>query len=316
MTTNPTAARQPLFRPGGDLYAALPLDLFYGLDADLKASALEVMGVLVDKHRAGDLDEMLTDNDIAELIHRSVSFVQKGLHTLHNGVADVLDAIIIRTRARGRRTIQFVRGLRGSQRDKPDSPPAPPLPLPEEEQKDKTTTAGSSSSLIDPPDRTDGAGPDPTVVRALFERARQLVDGVSLGAVAEAAVVFTAESVRRALDWMEKRNRKPGTVRKDWGYVLGILRNKQQTGWPEDPPAAKPQATRSKATTIEETAAEKAREDRLRGLWAALSEGQREEIRAAVKAENPGLDRWPNLMEPLYLAELERRQPAEEARSP
>ena len=171
----PNAARQPLFRPGGDLYAALPIDLFYGLDADLKASALEVMGVLVDKHRAGDLDETLTDKDIAELIHRSVSFVQKGLHTLHNGVADVLDIVITRTRARGRRTIAFVRGLRGSQPQKAPPPPAPPLPLSEEEQKDKTTTAGSSSSLINPPEPTDGAGPDPAVVRALFDRARQLV---------------------------------------------------------------------------------------------------------------------------------------------
>jgi hypothetical protein len=127
---------------------------------------------------------------------------------------------------------------------------------------------------------------------------------------------FTAESVRRALDWMEQRNRKPGNVRKDWGYVLGILRNKQQTGWPEEPPAAVPQAGRPRAQTVEETAAEDRRETRLRGLWAALSEGQREEIRARVKAENPGLLRWPNLLEPLYLAELERHQPAEEPRAP
>ena len=129
-------------------------------------------------------------------------------------------------------------------------------------------------------------------------------------------MVFTAESVRRALDWMEKRNRKPGNVRKDWGYLLGILRNKQRTGWPEDPPAATSQATGPRASTIEETAADAKREARLRGLWAALSEDQREEIRVQVKAENPGLVRWPNLMEPLYLAKLERRQPAEEARSP
>ena len=128
--------------------------------------------------------------------------------------------------------------------------------------------------------------------------------------------MFTADSVRRALDWMEKRNRKPGNVRKDWGYVLGILRNRAQTGWPEEAPAAPPEPAKKTAPTGEPTAAEQAREDRLRGLWAALGEGRREEIRAAVKAENPGLVRWPNLLEPLYLAELERLQPAEEPRPP
>ena len=52
------------------------------LDSDLRSSAIEVLGVLADKHRAGQLAETLTDRDIAALIHRSVSFVQKGLHTL------------------------------------------------------------------------------------------------------------------------------------------------------------------------------------------------------------------------------------------
>ena len=129
-------------------------------------------------------------------------------------------------------------------------------------------------------------------------------------------MVFTADSVRRALDWMEKRNRKPSTVRKEWGFVVGILRNKQRTGWPDEASAALAKPHEKPPPTAEPTAAEKAREDRLRSLWAALSEGQREEIRAQVKAENPGLVRWPNLLEPLYLAELDRRQPVEEARAP
>jgi hypothetical protein len=52
---------------------------------------------------------------------------------------------------------------------------------------------------------------------------------------------------------------------------------------------------------------DRAREARLRVAWEDLPESEREAIRAAVKAENPGLSRWPNVLEPLYLAALEVR---------
>ncbi len=38
------------------------------------------------------------------------------------------------------------------------------------------------------------------------------------------------------------------------------------------------------------------------------SEAEREAIRAAVKADNPGLGRWKNMLEPLCLAALEARE--------
>jgi hypothetical protein len=50
---------------------------------------------------------------------------------------------------------------------------------------------------------------------------------------------------------------------------------------------------------------EQAREARLRTAWDGLSESDRERIRSDVRAENPGLSRWQNLLEPLYLSALE-----------
>ena len=56
-----------------------------------------------------------------------------------------------------------------------------------------------------------------------------------------------------------------------------------------------------------EAAAERAREQRLRCAWGRLPETERESIRAAVRAENPALAPWPNILEPLYLVALEAR---------
>jgi hypothetical protein len=50
-----------------------------------------------------------------------------------------------------------------------------------------------------------------------------------------------------------------------------------------------------------------AREARLRAAWQQLAEAEREAILALVKAENPGLGRWKNMLEPLCLAVLEAR---------
>jgi hypothetical protein len=57
----------------------------------------------------------------------------------------------------------------------------------------------------------------------------------------------------------------------------------------------------------DEAQRDKAREERLRAAWDGLTEAERETIRAAVKAENPGIARWKNMLEPLYLTALEAR---------
>jgi hypothetical protein len=52
---------------------------------------------------------------------------------------------------------------------------------------------------------------------------------------------------------------------------------------------------------------DKVREAKLRAAWERLSEAEREAILVAVKAENPGLGRWKNMLEPLCLSVLETR---------
>ena len=53
-----------------------------------------------------------------------------------------------------------------------------------------------------------------------------------------------------------------------------------------------------------------AREARLRDAWLQLTDAQRDAIRARVKAENPGLARWENLLEPMCLKALEAQAAA------
>ena len=59
---------------------------------------------------------------------------------------------------------------------------------------------------------------------------------------------------------------------------------------------------------------EKAHEARLRAAWARLPDAEREAILAIVKAENPGLGRWRNMLEPLCLSILEVRNEPDRCR--
>jgi hypothetical protein len=52
---------------------------------------------------------------------------------------------------------------------------------------------------------------------------------------------------------------------------------------------------------------ESAREMELRAAWQELADTDREAILTQVKAANPSLSRWKNLLEPLCLAALETR---------
>ena len=52
---------------------------------------------------------------------------------------------------------------------------------------------------------------------------------------------------------------------------------------------------------------DKVREAKLRAAWERLPEAEREAVLAAVKAANPGLGRWKNMLEPLCLSVLETR---------
>jgi replication initiator protein A len=67
------------------------------------------------------------------------------------------------------------------------------------------------------------------------------------------------------------------------------------------------QEVRRKADAEAQTQRNEAREAKLRAAWEQLPPAEREAIRAAVKAQNPGLSRWKNMLEPLCLAVLESR---------
>jgi hypothetical protein len=71
--------------------------------------------------------------------------------------------------------------------------------------------------------------------------------------------------------------------------------------------AAEAKAADEKATAEAGARAEKEREAKLRAAWEKLPTDQRDAILASVKADNPGLSRWKNMLEPLCLAVLEAR---------
>ncbi len=67
------------------------------------------------------------------------------------------------------------------------------------------------------------------------------------------------------------------------------------------------QEARRKADARAQVERDKIREAKLREAWQQLPPAERESILATVKAHNPGLSRWKNMLEPLCLAALETR---------
>ena len=148
------------------------------------------------------------------------------------------------------------------------------------------------------------------------------------------ATVFGAELARRAAAWLdvwlkhprsEKRPQSASSAEcalRDWKAKLDLghltvedidrqIEAKRQRWLPKVAGASKDDSAERAAV-----AAAEAREKRLRERWGQLGDGEREAIRAAVRAANPGLHRWPAMLEPLYLAELERRLSADPTRGP
>jgi hypothetical protein len=155
-----------------------------------------------------------------------------------------------------------------------------------------------------------------------------------LGRVRDAVLVYTLEWVLAALFVAARRpSRKSCNLPVvGWGFVLNTLGNWKREGSPSprvleamrtargpsaDPSSRGPSADQSAGPKRNQTPTvadveERAREAKLRAAWAGLAESEREAIRAAVKAENPGLSRWPNVLEPLCLAALEVRMASHE----
>ena len=120
-------------------------------------------------------------------------------------------------------------------------------------------------------------------------------------------------------DWL-LRNEDRRVGKNPAGYLVVSIRSDYQAPVDYQTRAsnAKPTADKAKrlaataeaqrrAVAEDEDQRDKAREAKLRAAWERLTEAEREAIRDAVKAENPGLGRWKNMLEPLCLTALEAR---------
>ena len=188
---------------------------------------------------------------------------------------------------RGCWRIIFIRGARPS---RPTAPPAPQRPRElVEALKARGVTAKTAAELVETPP----AGPDPDQDR-----------GLRLAACATRT--SGSARTRPATSWP----RSGPTTRPRATSSAPDVEAKAQAGRAG---GRRGQACRSSSAPATRPTAPKAREAELRAAWERLPEAEREAILAAVKAENPGLGRWKNMLEPLCLAALEARLKASRA---
>jgi hypothetical protein len=122
-------------------------------------------------------------------------------------------------------------------------------------------------------------------------------------------------------DWLVK-NEDKRVGKNPAGYLVASIRADYQAPG-EFTEIAKAEEVKKKAEEADHKAKKKAREESekvkareadLKARWEKLSEAERESIRATVKANNPGLGRWKNMLEPLCLEALEARDATPQAR--
>jgi hypothetical protein len=118
-------------------------------------------------------------------------------------------------------------------------------------------------------------------------------------------------------DWLLKRGDKR-IGKNPAGYLVSSIREDYAAPEEYTPPdeadrladaerqAAEDERKRRELERIETDRVTKKDTD-LKSKWAAIDDSERDAIMAQVKTENPGLRRWKTMMEPLCLAELERR---------
>jgi hypothetical protein len=144
--------------------------------------------------------------------------------------------------------------------------------------------------------------------------------GITAKTAAELVEIHPAGRLRTKIevfDWLLK-NEDKRVGKNPAGYLVASIRADYQApnDFPTTPPEPKPATTSRKAEpTAAQTRAERAKKDvtdrareaTLCAAWEKLPESERDEILAAVKAENPGLSRFRKLLEPLCLSALEAR---------
>jgi Replication initiator protein A len=156
----------------------------------------------------------------------------------------------------------------------------------------------------------------PTEASALVDAL--IARGVTAKVAAELVDAHPASRLRTKLevfDWLVK-NEDKRVGKNPAGYLVASIRSDYQP--PEEfAGAAKVEETKKKAEEADHKAKKKAKDEAdklkakeadLRARWEKLPEAEREAIRAAVQADNPGLGRWKNMLEPLCLAALEARE--------
>ena len=143
--------------------------------------------------------------------------------------------------------------------------------------------------------------------------------GVAAKAAAELVATHPASRVRTKIevfDWLVK-NQDKRVGKNPAGYLVASIRSDYQAPGDFAKAGAKAKSARAAVEDADgarkrgrkakdEADRAKAREAMLRERWAALADAQREAIIAAVKAENPGIGRFKNMLEPLCLAALEK----------
>lgn len=112
-------------------------------------------------------------------------------------------------------------------------------------------------------------------------------------------------------DWLVK-NQDKRVGRNPAGYLVASIRSGYKA--PDDfaesaakaGPARPDDGDRRRRKASDDAERARAREAMLRERWERLPEAEREAIVAAVKAANPGIGRFKNMLEPLCLAALEK----------
>jgi len=152
------------------------------------------------------------------------------------------------------------------------------------------------------------------LIKALVER------GITHKAAAELVEAHALIRVRTKLevfDWLMK-NEDKRVGKNPAGYLVASIRSDYKA--PDDYKAAKRSEAKAEQTKVaaeidkkqkrknrEEQDKAKSRDIELLERWEKLPEAEREAILSVVKAENPGIGRWKNMVEPLCLAALEKQ---------
>ena len=165
--------------------------------------------------------------------------------------------------------------------------------------------------------QTDETPPPPPAESELIEALK--ARGVTGKAAAELVAGLPAGRIQTKIevfDWLMK-NEDKRVGKNPAGYLVASIRADYQAPGdfppaaptPPPAPAAEPRrGARARAQLVDAAAeADRARDVELRDAWEKLPQSERDEILAAVKADNPGVSRWRTMIEPLCLAALDAR---------